>query len=127
MTITITWADPKKTILNCVIEGGYTGEELVKLAETYAVMVAEVDHEFYLLADLSKASGNAIRLLSHFPQAARVLPPQERRARAVVAIGGSQAFDMVTHIFSEVYGGKFLYFTDADKAWAYLNKELGVE
>jgi hypothetical protein len=127
MSIALAWADTAKTVLNCVIESDFTGVELVKAAETYAAMVADLDHDFYLLADLSKATGNAIRLLGHFPQAARVLPPPERRARAVVAIGSSQAFDMVTHIFSQVYGAKFVYFTDANKAWAYLNKELGVE
>jgi len=128
MSITIAWADTTKTVLNCIFEGDYTGDELVKAAETYAAMATETDHEFYLLADMSKASGSAIRMLSRFPEAARMLPPSEKRARAVIVVGGSQAFGMVANIFSEVYSGvKFVYFTDADAAWAYLREEAGIE
>jgi hypothetical protein len=127
MSITIAWADTKKTVLNCVFEGDYTGDELVRAAETYAAMVTDTDHEFYLLADMSKASGSAIRMLSRFPEAARVLPPSEKRARTVIVVGGSQAFGMVANIFSEVYGGaNFVYFADADAVRAYL-REAGIE
>jgi hypothetical protein len=127
MAVSMTWADAKKTVLNWVIEGDYTGEDIVNAVQAYADMVAELDHEFYILLDLSNATGNAIRVLSRFPDLARALPEPQKRARAIVAIGTSQALDTVTRIFSQVYGGKFVYFTDADAAWKYLQEEAGME
>jgi hypothetical protein len=126
MPITMTWMDDKKSVIQWVIEGDFSGDDVVTAIRGYADMVAKAkpEHDFYILLDLSNATGNAFRVLGRFPELARALPPPERRARAIVAIGSSHALDMVTRIFSEVYGGKFVYFTDADKAWAYLNEEM---
>jgi hypothetical protein len=83
-------------------------------------MVAGLERKFYILLDLSATTGNAIQVLGRFPELARALPDPEKRAQAIVAVGSTRALDTVTHIFSQAYGGKFVYFTSIDEAWAYL-------
>lgn len=125
MPITVDWANTDQTILRFTISGDFTGEDVIGGISGYADLADQVDHEFYMLLDFTAATGSAIKALSRLPEVARALPT--RRAAVILAVGSSQTIEMVTGIFSKVYGGKFYYFTSMDDLHAHLRDRLGVQ
>jgi hypothetical protein len=124
MPVRIAWANAEKTIVRWNVSGNFEGQDFVDAIKDYAGLMNGVEHEFYMLLDLTAASGSAIGALNRFPEIARGLP--RKRAASIVAVGSSQTVAVATNIFSRVYGGKFEYFTSMDKALAHLRDSFGV-
>jgi len=100
MSIEIQWENEEKTIIRWIFSGDFTWEDYDEGDKKLASMIADIDHNFATIFDLSQMTTLPRYAVSQYPRLIRDVPA---RQEMLIIIGMNRLVRSLGSIFTRVY------------------------